>query len=82
MLKWGYLSLRYTCLAWGSFPSLLSDETIIDMCRTGPFIFAPLSELYGRQPAYLVSQVLMVFFCLGTALAPKSVTLVSLRFSG
>jgi hypothetical protein len=32
-----------------------------------------MSELYGRQPAYLVSQVLMVFFCLGTALAQKSV---------
>jgi hypothetical protein len=32
-----------------------------------------MSELYGRQPAYLVSQVLMVFFCLGTALASKSV---------
>ena len=35
-----------------------------------------MSELYGRQPAYLVSQVLMVFFCLGTALAQKSVTLL------
>jgi len=36
-----------------------------------------MSELYGRQPAYLVSQVLMVFFCLGTALAQKSVIWLS-----
>lgn len=44
---------------------------LITRDRTGPFIFAPMSELYGRQPAYLISQVLMVLFCLGTALAPK-----------
>lgn len=38
---------------------------------TGPFIFAPISELWGRQVAYLSSQFLFVLFAIGAALAPK-----------
>jgi MFS family permease len=37
----------------------------------GPFLFAPISELYGRQMAYQTSQACYVFFCLATAVAPK-----------
>ncbi|RXK41266.1 hypothetical protein M231_01416 [Tremella mesenterica] len=46
----------------------------------GPFIFAPISELYGRQTAYQISQFLYVFFCLGAALAPNMAGLLILRF--
>jgi DHA1 family multidrug resistance protein-like MFS transporter len=37
----------------------------------GPFLFAPISELYGRQVAYLASLIPYVFFSLGTALSHK-----------
>jgi DHA1 family multidrug resistance protein-like MFS transporter len=38
-------------------------------------LFAPISELYGRQVAYHVSQVCFVVFCIGTAVSQKSVAL-------
>jgi len=37
----------------------------------GPFLFAPLSELYGRQVAYQSAQACYVLFCMASALAPK-----------
>ncbi|KAL1405713.1 hypothetical protein Q8F55_007383 [Vanrija albida] len=47
---------------------------------TGPFLFAPMSELYGRQPAYMLSQTLFVIFCMAAALAPNMPGLIILRF--
>ncbi|OCF30330.1 hypothetical protein I316_08034 [Kwoniella heveanensis BCC8398] len=47
---------------------------------TGPFIFAPISELYGRQPAYYISQVLLCIFTLGTGFSNHMATLIILRF--
>ncbi|WWC87768.1 uncharacterized protein L201_002660 [Kwoniella dendrophila CBS 6074] len=47
---------------------------------TGPFIFAPISELYGRQIAYLSSQVIYCVFFLGTGFSNNMVTLIVLRF--
>ncbi|GFZ42665.1 hypothetical protein JCM24511_00382 [Saitozyma sp. JCM 24511] len=46
----------------------------------GPFLFAPISELYGRQVAYHVSQVCFVVFCIGTAVSQNMATLIVLRF--
>lgn len=46
----------------------------------GPFLFAPISELYGRQTAYLTSLVPYFFFSLGSALSPNMAALVALRF--
>lgn len=46
----------------------------------GPFIFAPISELYGRQTAYLISLTCYTLFCLGTALSQNMPTLLVLRF--
>lgn len=37
----------------------------------GPFLFAPISELYGRQVAYQTAQAAYVLFCMATAVAPK-----------
>ncbi|KAK8861475.1 hypothetical protein IAR55_002296 [Kwoniella newhampshirensis] len=47
---------------------------------TGPFMFAPISELYGRQPAYFSSQTLYVLFFLGTGFSQNMATLIVLRF--
>jgi MFS family permease len=45
----------------------------------GPFISAPLSELYGRQPAYLGSLLPFVFFCVAAGLSEKYVPRSLLR---
>lgn len=42
-----------------------------DAKRAGPFLFAPISELYGRQVAYLISQFCYFVFCIGTAVCQK-----------
>ncbi|WWD16614.1 hypothetical protein CI109_101042 [Kwoniella shandongensis] len=47
---------------------------------TGPFLFAPISELYGRQPAYFSSQTLYVIFFLATGFSRNMTTLIILRF--
>ncbi|WVR03905.1 hypothetical protein IAU60_000904 [Kwoniella sp. DSM 27419] len=47
---------------------------------TGPFIFAPVSELFGRIPAYYSSQVLYCVFFLGTGFSNHMATLIVLRF--
>nr|XP_019050254.1 hypothetical protein I302_00680 [Kwoniella bestiolae CBS 10118]OCF29184.1 hypothetical protein I302_00680 [Kwoniella bestiolae CBS 10118] len=47
---------------------------------TGPFVFAPISELYGRQIAYISSQVTYCIFFLGTGFSNDMATLIVLRF--
>ncbi|WVQ78741.1 hypothetical protein IAT38_000828 [Cryptococcus sp. DSM 104549] len=47
---------------------------------TGPFLFAPISELYGRQVAYLSSQLLYFLFALGVGFSQNMATLIVLRF--
>ncbi|KAJ2898666.1 putative cycloheximide resistance protein [Zalerion maritima] len=46
----------------------------------GPLLFAPLSELVGRLPAYHISNVGFVAFTVACALAPTLNTLVAFRF--
>ena len=45
------------------------DEPTDD--STGPFIFAPISELWGRQTAYLSSQALFIVFSAGCVAAQR-----------
>ncbi|KAL0252407.1 hypothetical protein I308_101798 [Cryptococcus tetragattii IND107] len=47
---------------------------------TGPFVFAPVSELYGRQVAYVSSQIFYVLFTLGTGFTQSMAALIVLRF--
>ncbi|WWC68745.1 uncharacterized protein I206_102679 [Kwoniella pini CBS 10737] len=47
---------------------------------TGPFVFAPISELYGRQIAYISSQITYCIFFLGTGFSNNMATLIVLRF--
>lgn len=46
----------------------------------GPLVLAPLSEIYGRLPIYLVCGVLFVLANVATALAPSLGTLIFFRF--
>ncbi|WVQ98421.1 hypothetical protein IAU59_005544 [Kwoniella sp. CBS 9459] len=41
---------------------------------------APLSELYGRLPVYLITMLLAILFEIGSALAPNTPGLLILRF--
>ncbi|WRT65586.1 uncharacterized protein IL334_002531 [Kwoniella shivajii] len=46
----------------------------------GPFIFAPFSELYGRQPSYIFAEALYCVFFLATGFSNNITTLIILRF--
>ncbi|KAJ9619098.1 hypothetical protein H2204_012809 [Knufia peltigerae] len=46
----------------------------------GPLVFAPLSELYGRLPVYLVTNVLFIIFTIACAVAPSLGSLIGFRF--
>ena len=46
----------------------------------GPLIWAPLSELYGRRPIFLMTYLPFALFCLGSALANNIATLLITRF--
>ncbi|KAB8257498.1 major facilitator superfamily domain-containing protein [Aspergillus pseudonomiae] len=46
----------------------------------GPLVWAPLSELIGRQIVFLISYGALAFFCAGAAGAQNSWTLIILRF--
>jgi hypothetical protein len=46
----------------------------------GPLIWAPLSELYGRQKVFVITYGIFVVFNAGTAGSNSVVTLIVLRF--
>ncbi|ODO08297.1 multidrug transporter [Cryptococcus wingfieldii CBS 7118] len=46
----------------------------------GPLIWAPLSEIYGRVPAFLFSYPIFTLFNLGTALSHSTAPLMVTRF--
>ncbi|RFU79926.1 hypothetical protein TARUN_2269 [Trichoderma arundinaceum] len=46
----------------------------------GPLLWAPLSELYGRQRTFFISYMCLAAFCAGAAGANSIATLVILRF--
>lgn len=49
---------------------------------TGPLILAPMSELYGRRPVYLISLFLFFVFTLPACLAKNFATVLVVRFFG
>lgn len=49
---------------------------------TGPLLFAPLSEMFGRLPIIWVTLFLFVLSNIGCALAPNIQTLLAFRFIG
>ncbi|KAI6103404.1 major facilitator superfamily domain-containing protein [Pisolithus sp. B1] len=48
-------------------------------CVFGALFGGPLSELYGRRPAYIVSSMFFVVFSLGSTLSPNMPTLLICR---
>ncbi|OQU99343.1 hypothetical protein CLAIMM_04983 [Cladophialophora immunda] len=46
----------------------------------GPLVIAPLSEVYGRKPLYIITSVLFLIFTLGCGLATSLDMLVAFRF--
>ncbi|PWN48765.1 MFS general substrate transporter [Violaceomyces palustris] len=46
----------------------------------GPFILAPISELKGRQPVYVIAAFLFILFNIGTTVSENFVALNVLRF--
>jgi MFS family permease len=47
---------------------------------TGPLVLAPMSELYGRRPVYLISLFLFFMFVLPACVAKNFVTVLVVRF--
>lgn len=45
----------------------------------GPLIFAPLSEVIGRKPIYLISMTFYFLFTLPSALAQNIATMLAAR---
>jgi multidrug resistance protein len=68
----------------------ISDETIIVLGITtymiglaiGSVICAPLSEMYGRRPIYLISMLAFALFVIPCALAKNLETILIVRFFG
>lgn len=60
--------------------SLLPVSIYVWGLGLGPLVFAPLSELKGRQPVYRFSATMFAIFNVATALSPNYPALIILRF--
>jgi MFS family permease len=68
----------------------ITNETVVVLGITtylmglaaGSLVLAPLSEMYGRRPTYLVALVLFVIFFIPCALAQNLETILISRFIG
>ncbi|UNI18424.1 hypothetical protein JDV02_004694 [Purpureocillium takamizusanense] len=60
--------------------STLGVSTFLLGFASGPLIYAPLSEVYGRNPIYRITFLLFVLFNLGCALSPNIAALLVFRF--
>ncbi|KAK7989773.1 cellular nucleic acid-binding protein [Apiospora arundinis] len=58
----------------------LGVSTFLLGFASGPLIFAPLSEVYGRNPVYRTTLALFVLFNLGCALSHNIAALLVFRF--
>ncbi|GJN82735.1 hypothetical protein PLIIFM63780_006280 [Purpureocillium lilacinum] len=60
--------------------STLGVSTFLIGFASGPLLFAPLSEMYGRNPIYRITFLLFAVFNLGCALSPNIASLLVFRF--
>lgn len=67
-------------LACSNTVATLGVTTFLLGFGTGPLIFAPLSEIYGRNPVYRSVLFPFVLFNVGCALSPNIATLLVFRF--
>lgn len=61
---------------------ILGMTTYLIGIAVGSVILAPLSEMYGRRPIYVVSLALFVVFVVACAVAQDIVTILVIRFFG
>ncbi|KAI5795283.1 MFS multidrug transporter [Geopyxis carbonaria] len=61
---------------------ILGMTTYLCGLAAGPMFLAPLSELYGRRPVYLVSLVLYFIFVIPACVAKNFATILVVRFIG
>ena len=59
--------------------SLLTITMFVIGFGVGPLVFAPLSEMYGRKPVYIVTLAFAVIFVIPCAVAPNIGTLLVCR---
>lgn len=62
--------------------ALLGVTTYLLGMAMGSVLFAPLSELVGRRPIYIISMIIFLLFLLSSALAQNIETLLVSRFFG
>lgn len=71
-------------LEWGisTNTGILGVTTYLFGMATGAVVLAPLSEMYGRRPIYLVTLVLFLLFVVACAEAKNIATILTIRYFG
>lgn len=92
-----YLTVRsvlYSTAFTSDLPGLVADfgisqttgilgvTTYMLGVASGSLILAPLSEMYGRRPVYIIALSCFVLFCMASALAKNIETILVTRFFG
>jgi MFS family permease len=69
---------------WGISKStgILGVSTYLFGLAAGAVVLAPLSEMYGRRPIYLITTSLFLVFVVACAVAPNITTILVIRFFG
>lgn len=62
--------------------SILGVTTYLLGMASGSVVLAPLSEMYGRRPIYLVTMALFAIFVIPCAVAQNITTILVIRFLG
>jgi len=60
--------------------ALLTTSLYICGYVLGPFLWAPLSEVFGRRPIYIISYIPYIAFSLGCGLSKSIASLIIFRF--
>ena len=60
--------------------ALLGVSVFVVGFSVGPLLWAPLSEIYGRRPLFLMNAIALTAFTAGAAAAPNIQSLIILRF--
>lgn len=66
----------------GVTPAALGVSLFVLGFALGPIVWGPLSEVYGRRPPYIISQIAFICCSFASATAPNVQTLMLSRFFG
>lgn len=66
----------------GESEGILGVTTYLLGMASGSVVLAPLSEMYGRRPIYLIVMALFVIFVIPCAVAQNMATILVVRFFG